>query len=108
FLAAASVGFTGKTDKHPNMHPDFPGLGNQNPFRCKFEIADGATATVTQSKIDRVRKEPDHQKAVEMAVEEIYQQLLAIDESSNRPNVAIVALPVSLIERVWNAKVDGG
>ncbi|MGO7259210.1 hypothetical protein ACCT32_37390, partial [Rhizobium brockwellii] len=37
FLAAASVGFTGKTDKHPNMHPDFPGLGNQNPFRCKFE-----------------------------------------------------------------------
>ncbi|MGO7791157.1 hypothetical protein ACC703_27310 [Rhizobium ruizarguesonis] len=108
FLTAASVGFTGKTDKHPNMHPDFPGLGNQNPFRCKFEIADGATATVTQSKIDRVRKEPDHQKAVEMAVEEIYQQLLAIDESSNRPNVAIVALPVSLIERVWNAKVDGG
>ncbi|TCA82499.1 argonaute/piwi family protein [Rhizobium leguminosarum] len=108
FLAAASVGFTGKTDKHPNMHPDFPGLGNQNPFRCKFEIADGATATVTQSKIDRIRKEPDHQKAVEMAVEEIYQQLLAIDESSNRPNVAIVALPVSLIERVWNAKADGG
>lgn len=108
FLAAASVGFAGKTDKHPNMHPDFPGLGNQNPFRCKFEIADGATATVTQSKIDRVRKEPDHQKAVEMAVEEIYQQLLAIDESSNRPNVAIVALPLSLIERVWNAKVDGG
>lgn len=108
FLAAASVGFTGKTDKHPNMHPDFPGLGNQNPFRCKFEIADGATATVTQSKIDRIRKEPDHQKAVEIAVEEIHQQLLAIDESSNRPNVAIVALPVSLIERVWNAKVDGG
>ncbi len=108
FLAAASVGFAGKTDKHPNMHPDFPGLGNQNPFRCKFEIAEGATATVTQSKIDRIRKEPDHQKAVEMAVEEIYQQLLAIDESSSRPNVAIVALPVSLIERVWNAKVDGG
>lgn len=108
FLASASVGFAGKTDKHPNMHPDFPGLGNQNPFRCKFEIAEGATATVTQSKIDRIRKEPDHQKAVEMAVEEIYQQLLAIDESSNRPNVAIVALPVSLLERVWNAKVDGG
>ncbi|MDR9807957.1 hypothetical protein RJJ11_27080 [Rhizobium hidalgonense] len=43
-----------------------------------------------------------------MAVEEIYQQLLAIDESSSRPNVAIVALSVGLLERVWNAKVDGG
>nr|WP_310846286.1 hypothetical protein [Rhizobium hidalgonense] len=108
FLTAASVGFAGKTEKHPNMHPDFPGLGNQNPFRCKFEIAEGATATITQSKIDRIRKEPNHRKAVEMAVEEIYQQLLAIDESSSRPNVAIVALSVGLLERVWNAKVDGG
>ena len=41
-----------------------------------------------------------------MAVDEIVQQLQAIDESSNRPDVAIVALPVALIERVWNAKVD--
>jgi hypothetical protein len=41
-----------------------------------------------------------------MAVDEIVQQLQAIDESSNRPDVAIVALPVGLVERVWNAKVD--
>lgn len=45
-------------------------------------------------------------KAVEMAVDEIVQQLQTLDESSHRPHVAIVALPVSLIERVWNAKVD--
>lgn len=108
FLAAAAIGFSGKTDKHPNMHPDFPGLGNQNPFRCKFEIDASGTATITQSKIDKIRKEPRHEKAVEMAVDEIYQQLLAIDESSSRPDVAIIALPVSLIERVWNAKVDAG
>ena len=81
-------------------------LGNQNPFRCKFEIPDGATAAITQSKIDSIRKEPHHGKAVEMAVDEIIQQLQILDESSRRPNVAIIALPITLIERVWNAKVD--
>ena len=106
FLADAAIGFTGKSDRHPNLHPDFPGLGNLNPFRCRFEIQDGATAALPQSKIEKIRKEPGHAKAVEMAVEEIVAQLQMIDESSSRPDVAIVALPVALIERVWNAKVD--
>lgn len=106
FFTEATSGFAGKGEKHPNMHPDFPGLGNQNPFRCKFEIPDGATAAITQTKIDTIRKEPHHGKAVEMAVDEIVQQLETLDESSHRPDVAIIALPVSLIERVWNAKID--
>lgn len=106
FFVDAATGFTGKGEKHPNLHPDFPGLGNQNPFRCKFEIEEGATAAISQSKIDKIRKEPNHGKAVEMAVDEIVQQLQTLDEGSHRPHVAIIALPVSLIERVWNAKVD--
>jgi len=106
FLAAAAAGFAGKSEKHPNMHPDFPGLGNRNPFRCKFEIADGATSAIPQSRLDKIKQEPHHGKAVETAVDEIVQQLQVIDESSNKPDVAIVALPVGLIERVWNARVD--
>tara|TARA_R110002095_G_scaffold214998_1_gene208169 strand:+ start:30774 stop:32231 length:1458 start_codon:yes stop_codon:yes gene_type:complete len=106
FLVDAAAGFQGKTERHPNLHPDFPGLGNLNPFRCRFEIQDGATAALSQSKIEKIRKEPDHRKAVEMAVEEIVSELQTLDESSHRPDVAIVALPVALIERVWNAKVD--
>lgn len=106
FLQAAAAGFAGKSEKHPNLHPPFPGLGNQNPFRCRFEIPDGAIAAIPQARIERIRKEPHHGKAVEMAVDEIIKQLQAIDEGSSRPDVAIVALPVELIERVWNAKVD--
>ncbi|RUM15807.1 hypothetical protein EFD56_24245 [Rhizobium phaseoli] len=106
FLDAAAQGIAGKTEKHPNMHPDFPGLGNQNPFRCRFEIATDACASIPQFRIDRIRKEPNNAKAVEMAVDELIQLLTAIDESNSRPDIAIVALPVSLIERVWNAKVD--
>lgn len=106
FFKEAATGFQGKGERHPNLHPDFPGLGNQNPFRCKFDIPDGATAALSQTKIDKIRKEPHHSKAVEMAVNEVLQELQALDESHHRPDVAIVALPISLIERVWNAKVD--
>lgn len=106
FFSAANIGFPGKSEKHPNLHPDFPGLGNQNPFRCKFEILENATSAIPQARIDKIRKEPDHCIAVENAVDEIVEQLQLIDEGSNRPDVAIIALPVSLIERVWNAKTD--
>ena len=106
FLAAVATGVAGKTEKHPNLHPDFPGLGNRNPFRCRFVIENGATAALSQSTIEKISKEPDHVKAVEMAVEEIVLQLHILEEGSHRPDVAIVALPVALIERVWNAKVD--
>jgi uncharacterized protein YfeS len=41
-----------------------------------------------------------------MAVDAIMDSLQAIDDSGNRPDVALVALPVALIERVWNAKTD--
>lgn len=106
FLAAATIGFAGLSDKHPNLHPAFPGLGNQNPYRCRFEIDDAASVALSQSAIDKITKEPDHTKAVELAVSEIVAQLKMLDHSGHRPHVAIVALPVRLIERVWSAKVD--
>jgi hypothetical protein len=106
YLNAISTGIKGKTEKHPNLHPDFPGLGNQNPFRCRFEIPEGTTAALSQSRIDKITKEPNHEKAVKMAVEEIVALLQTLDDSGERPDVAIIALPVALIERVWNAKVD--
>lgn len=108
FLEKISNGAEGKSSKHPNMHPPFPGLGNQSPFRCRFEIEDGATAALSQAKLDKISKEPNHQRAVEMAVDEIVAELQVLDDGGSRPDVAIIALPVRLLERVWNAKVDAG
>ncbi len=108
FLETASNGIDGKSEKHPNMHPAFPGLGNQSPYRCRFEVEEGATAALSQSKLDKIAREPDHQRAVEMAVDAIVAELQSLDDSGHRPNVAIIALPVRLLERVWNAKVDSG
>ena len=44
FLAETARGIESGNKQLINLNPDFPGLGNQNPFRCKFEVPDGATA----------------------------------------------------------------
>ncbi|WP_425093456.1 hypothetical protein [Tropicimonas sp. S265A] len=98
FMEAASDGFEGNTEKHPNLHPDFPGLKNQNPFRCGFEIGEHSTEALSKSQLDQVFKEPDHKKAVELAVDMICERLQVLEDSSERPDVAMVALPVRLIE----------
>lgn len=106
FMKAASDGFEGNTEKHPNLHPDFPGLQNQNPFRCSFEIEEGGTETLSKSQLDKITKEPNHAKAVRMAVDAVCERLQVLEDSGDRPDVAIVALPIQLIERVWGAKVE--
>tara|TARA_X000000950_G_scaffold239258_1_gene291731 strand:+ start:13870 stop:15327 length:1458 start_codon:yes stop_codon:yes gene_type:complete len=106
FLEEATRGFESSSEKHPNMHPEFPGLGNMSPFRCRFEIDEDTTGILSKNKLDKICKEPDHFKAVELAVDEIVSQLTTLEESSKKPDVAIITLPIKLIERVWGAKID--
>ena len=106
FFAKVALGFAGKEEGLPNLHPAFPGLENQNPFRCQFRIDDKVASALSKAQVDKIIKEPSHAKAVEMAVEAIMTELQAMDDSGDRPDVAIVALPVALIERVWNARTD--
>src|SRR5262249_28684053 len=66
---------TAKNRQLINLNPDFPGLGNQNPFRCKFEVPDGATATLSRRQVNEVTEIGRHDKAVRHAVELIASQL---------------------------------
>ncbi|KZX53747.1 hypothetical protein A3711_02035 [Erythrobacter sp. HI00D59] len=106
FLEDAAGGFTSSAETHPNMNPDFPGLRNQNPFRCEIAVDEEATQALSKAQIDKICKEPDHKRAVQMAVDAVMSLLQVIDDSGNRPDVAVIALPVRLIERVWNARTD--
>jgi len=104
FLAEIEDGFEGKTERHPNMHPDFPGLRNQNPYRCRFEVTAAGEAVLTKAQIEKITMEPSDPKAVRMAVDAVIQELEKLDAHRERPDVAVVALPVDVIERVWSNK----
>ena len=103
FLAETARGIESGNKELINLNPDFPGLGNQNPFRCKFEVPDGATATLSKRQVNEIREIGRHDAAVRHAVDLVASQLSAIMESGAKPDVIVLALPVPLIEKLVNA-----
>lgn len=106
FLGETGRGIESGNKQLINLNPDFPGLGNQNPFRCKFEVPDGATATISRRQVNEITGIGRHDEAVRHAVELITSQLSALVEGSAKPDVIVLALPIPLIEKLVNAKSE--
>lgn len=103
YLNRAMLGIEGANEKLGNLHPGFPGLGNDNPFRCKFEVAEGGTATVLSSDIKQIVGIRRHDEAVRAGVDLFIERARTLLEGSSRPEVIVAALPRTLIEKVVNA-----
>jgi hypothetical protein len=106
FLGETGRGIESGNKQLINLNPDFPGLGNQNPFRCKFEVPGGATATISRRQVNEITSIGRHNEAVRHAVELVTSQLSALVEGSAKPDVIVLALPVPLIEKLVNAKSE--
>ncbi|MEM7601806.1 MAG: hypothetical protein AAF357_10380, partial [Verrucomicrobiota bacterium] len=107
FFEDIANGVESSAEKLPNMNPDFPGLRNRNPFRTQFTLTSDAHRTLTKQQIKSIVEEVDHEKAVDMACEAYMELLTSLAESADRPDLAIVALPVEIIVRVKNAEIEG-
>lgn len=103
FLDETARGIESGSPQLINLNPDFPGLGNQNPFRCKFEVPSEATATISRRQMNDIIAIGRHDEAVRQAVTMITEQLSALIESSAKPNLVVLALPIPLIEKLVNA-----
>jgi hypothetical protein len=106
FLAETARGIDSENKQLINLNPDFPGLGNQNPFRCKFEVPNDATIALSHRQVNEIKKIGRHDEAVRHAVTLISAQLSSLIESSAKPDVIVLALPVPLIEKLVNAKSE--
>lgn len=106
FLDETARGLESGNRQLIKLNPDFPGLGNQNSFRCKFEVPDGATATISRRQVNEITGIGRHDEAVRHAVELITSQLSALIEGSAKPDVIVLALPIPLIEKLVNAKSE--
>ncbi|WP_313903599.1 argonaute/piwi family protein [Rhizobium bangladeshense] len=106
FIEEVADGIESGNEKLINLNPDFPGLSNQNPFRCRFEVQSDATVLVSKRQINEIRKIAKHEDAVRTAVDLMAAQIAAIAESGAKPDVIVLALPLLLIEKVVNAKSD--
>ena len=95
-----------KSAKLPNLFPPFPGLGNQNPFRCRFEVNPTARRILPLQDIDNIVGIRHHSEAVTEAAEVFFDQAQAMLEGSDPPHVIVAALPFDLILRVVNDVTD--
>ncbi|MDY0885407.1 hypothetical protein ACFPL7_24210 [Dongia soli] len=106
FLEEAGKGIESEKKELINLNPDFPSMGNQNPFRCKFAVSDNATATISRKQVNEIKAIGRHDRAIHYAVELISSQISALIESSAKPDVIVLALPIPLIEKLVNAKSE--
>lgn len=104
YIERAMRGIPSDNEKLGNLHPDFPGLGNQNPFRCRFEVPKEACQTVLQSDIKKIVAIAKHEEAVRAGVDLLISQARILLEGTSRPEVIVIALPKILIEKVVNAR----
>lgn len=104
FIERCKTGIEGKKSPLTNLYPPFPGIGNQNPFRCTFETETIARRSIPVRDIERIVALPKQSDAVRAAVELFAEQASAMLEGSSRPDVIVMALPVELICKVVNAK----
>lgn len=92
----------GKSAKLPNLFPPFPGLGNENPFRCRFEVDPTARGILPATDVANLVSIQRHGEAVTEAAEMFFNQAQAMLEGSDPPHVIVAALPFDLIMRVVN------
>jgi len=105
WLERCKAGIDAKKSLQPNLFVPFPGLGNDNPFRCKFEIDAHARRPLPQSDINRIAAINSTPKAVTEAANLFAAQAQAIAEAPAPPDVIICALPYELIARVVHETV---
>lgn len=106
FLERCRLGIEAKKSNKPNLFPAFPGLENQNPFRCRFETGNDLQRLIPNGDIRRISAIGKHNEAVQAAVDLFAEQTRLLLESSSRPDVIVAALPTDLIQRIVNARVD--
>ncbi len=105
FLERCKAGIDAKKSRQPNLFLPFPGLGNDNPFRCAFEIDPHARKHLPRADIARIAAIASTPRAIAEAVELFAVQAQAIAEAPAPPDVIICALPLDLIMRVVHETV---
>jgi len=104
FIDRCKTGIEAKKSVLVNLYPPFPGLANNNPFRCAFEAEPNCRRIIPNRDIEKICALGKQPEAVRAAVELFAEQARAMLEGSTRPDVIVVALPVDLICKVVNAK----
>ena len=108
YMVEAQKGVAANHKGLPNLNPDFPGLGNANPFGCRFLMPDAGQRTLTKRQLRAVKSAASVKEAIQILLDQVESEIRALLEGSARPDVVVFAMPVDLIERVVMGRREAG
>lgn len=104
WLESCRTGFAAKPSRQPNLFPPFPGVSFEESFRCEFITSSELQRILPPREILRLATVPGQREVTRAVVESILDEIGALGERMVRPDVVLVALPVEIIERTYNAR----
>jgi hypothetical protein len=93
WLERARTGIAGASAKQPNLFPPFPGLGNENPFRCPFQINPTAKRVPPKRDITDLVSIQNNAEAVREASTLFTDKATTMHESSDKDRRGLTLRP---------------
>jgi hypothetical protein len=106
WLRKCEGGIPPKNSRQPNLFPAFPAGMENGPFRCRFLSEDRDIVVVPPAIITKITGEIRDDVAMTLALQLFADEIEALAQKDNPPNVIVCALPVEIIERVKNMRVS--
>ncbi len=104
WIETCATGFPAKESRQPNLFPQFPGVGFEQTFRCEFVTSNELQRVLPPKEIARLVAVPGQREMTRAVVETIANEIAALSERSSKPDVVLVALPIEIIQRTYNAR----
>jgi len=108
WLEACRVGFPAKESRQPNLFPPFPGTGADESFRCEFVTSDELQRVIPPREIAKIVAIAGQREMTRAVVEAIAEEVGVLAERTTKPDVVLVALPIEIIQRTYNARDAAG
>ena len=108
FLKEMEIGVEAKNKSLPNLNPDFPGLGNKNPFGCKFEVPKSGQRVLNGRQIRKVVEANSSREAIHCLLEAVETEVRVMSEGGAKPDVVVLSMPIDVIERVVMERTESG
>ncbi len=103
WLEKCRSGFEAKSSRQPNLFPPFPGLSFEETFRCEFISTQELQRILPPKEIARLVAVPSQREMTRAVVESISDEIGVLAERTTKPDVVLVALPIEIIQRTYNA-----
>ena len=104
WVEACRTGFKAKESRQPNLFPPFPGTGFEETFRCEFVTSDELQRVLPPREVARLAIIPGQREMTRAVVGTISNEIGVLSERTVKPDVVLVALPLEIIERTYNAR----